>query len=98
MAVRAGKNVRRRLQTVNHVGVHLQFGKGAAHAVPVHHRQAELDRRNQRSDRIAAADFGRNHVRRLLAGVLLQDPHTFRKFRPFARSFDADRRRADPSD
>src|SRR5580704_6380867 len=40
---------------------HLRFGIGAAHRIRVDHRKAEVGRRHQRLDAVAAADLERHH-------------------------------------
>src|SRR6266404_1222401 len=70
-----GERERVHRQVVDREGGHLRLGEGAAHAVAVHHGQAEHGRGHERLDRVAAADLERHHGGEAPVQVLLHHPH-----------------------
>src|SRR6267143_3577370 len=70
-----GERERVHRQVVDCKGGHLRLGEGAAHAVAVHHGQAEHGRGHERLDRVAAADLERHHGGKAPVQVLLHHPH-----------------------
>ena len=95
IALLIGDRRRRRLGAIDEERRHLHFGKGPAHAVAVDHRQAGIGRRDDRLERVRAADLGRDQRRHLDARHFFDRPHGAEALAAFLDLFDTDHRRPD---